>query len=106
MTKARTNQLGMTEDDNFIVKAAMQLGFEFVDGDTSTMQVSTRNLIAFVSDRSRRAHWYFFRHAGDDRFAVLRIVAAARRAFPRTIFRILCVPFFYFYPGSFSFPVE
>jgi hypothetical protein len=59
MTKARTNQLGMTEDDNFIVKAAMQLGFEFVDGDTSTMQVSTRNLIAFVSDRSRRAHWYF-----------------------------------------------
>src|SRR3982074_1771369 len=55
MTKARTNQLGMTEDDNFIVKAAMQLGFEFVDGDTSTMQVSTRNLIAFVSDRSRRA---------------------------------------------------
>ena len=48
MTKARTNQLGMTEDENFIVKAAMQLGFEFVDGDTSTMQVSTRNLIAFV----------------------------------------------------------
>jgi hypothetical protein len=48
MTKTRTNQLDMTEDDSFVVKAAMQLGFEFVGGDTSTMQVRTRNLIAFV----------------------------------------------------------
>jgi hypothetical protein len=48
MTKARTSQLDMTEDDNFVVKAAMQLGFEFVGGNTSTMQVSVRNLIAFV----------------------------------------------------------
>jgi hypothetical protein len=48
MTKAPTEPSGMTEDDNFIVKAAMQLGFEFVQGNASTMQVSMRNLIAFV----------------------------------------------------------
>ena len=48
MTQARTNQPDMTEDDGFILKAAMQLGFEFVDGNTSTMRVSVRNLIAFV----------------------------------------------------------
>jgi hypothetical protein len=48
MNKAATNPPGTTEDDNFIVKAAMQLGFEFVGSDTSTMQVSVRNLIAFV----------------------------------------------------------
>lgn len=48
MTKVRANQPAMTEDDGFIVKAAMQLGFEFVGGNTSTMQVSVRNLIDFV----------------------------------------------------------
>ena len=48
MTQAATDHSGMTEDDNFVVKAAMQLGFEFVGGGTSTMQVSVRNLIAFV----------------------------------------------------------